>query len=643
MDEREKIKAMLADYLRQKGLRPTKPLRCLNPAHEDQHPSMSYNPRNQTVHCFSCGVTYDIFDLVGIDYALECFPDQYRKAAELFGIAAGEAPAVIPWSKQKSTRPTTLPVRKQEALSHPDRTGELLELMRKGTTDYAYFKQRGLSEAICRTYGLFESGGRAYIPIWENGRCTGWCARAISDSMTPRYQNSTGALGIWSAQRVDESLAGFYIGEQKQILSAGDQFFSGSPVDAAHRFVTEGVIDALTLEQMGYHAIALCGSQNHAKLLRLCEQNLTEVSRCTFVLCGDDDDAGRAMNEALAKGLDKLGLSYRTLALPGGDINETYCKDPERLKNAVEAVLSVQDELDVSAGGSIGAFLDACAKRKAAFSTGFDELDDILDGGIYSGLYIFGAISSAGKTSFVLQLADFIAAHSADVLFFSLEQSKFELMAKTLSRTSALLDNRARRNAFTARQLLRGDRGDTAARRAILEQSVADYEKSAAGLYLREGVADIGTAEIREAVRRHLALHGSAPVVVVDYLQILKPEDTRATDKQNTDRAVVELKRISRDFDIPVLAISSFNRDNYRNAVSMEAFKESGAVEYSSDVLFGIQLAGAGETGFDVNASKAREPRSVELVMLKNRNGVPYAKVKLDYYAKFNLFEIHAP
>ena len=78
--------------------------------------------------------------------------------------------------------------------------------------------------------------------------------------------------------------------------------------------------------------------------------------------------------------------------------------------------------------------------------------------------------------------------------------------------------------------------------------------------------------------------------------------------------------------------------ENYRNAVSMEAFKESGAGEYSSDVLFGLQLAGAGEQGFDVNAAKARSPRAVELVMLKNRNGVPYAKIEYAYNAKFSYF-----
>ncbi len=57
----------------------------------------------------------------------------------------------------------------------------------------------------------------------------------------------------------------------------------------------------------------------------------------------------------------------------------------------------------------------------------------------------------------------------------------------------------------------------------------------------------------------------------------------------------MELKRISRDFKTPVIGISSFNRDNYNNAVSMQSFKESGAIEYSSDILIGLQNKGAGE------------------------------------------------
>ena len=89
-------------------------------------------------------------------------------------------------------------------------------------------------------------------------------------------------------------------------------------------------------------------------------------------------------------------------------------------------------------------------------------------------------------------------------------------------------------------------------------------------------------------------MKGNAPVVVIDYLQILAPHNDRATDKQNTDKAVMELKRISRDYKTAVIGISSLNRQSYDEPISMKAFKESGAVEYSSDVLIGLQLEGVG-------------------------------------------------
>ena len=71
---------------------------------------------------------------------------------------------------------------------------------------------------------------------------------------------------------------------------------------------------------------------------------------------------------------------------------------------------------------------------------------------------------------------------------------------------------------------------------------------------------------------------GKTPLVIVDYLQIVAPYNERATDKQNMDKAVLELKRISRDFKLPVIAVSSLNRMSYGQRISMEAFKESGAI-----------------------------------------------------------------
>ena len=70
----------------------------------------------------------------------------------------------------------------------------------------------------------------------------------------------------------------------------------------------------------------------------------------------------------------------------------------------------------------------------------------------------------------------------------------------------------------------------------------------------------------------------------------------------------------------------------------MQAFKESGAIEYSSDVLIGLQLKGAGEPDFNVDEAKSADVRDIELVILKNRSGKTGVKLDYKFYAKFNFF-----
>ena len=88
-----------------------------------------------------------------------------------------------------------------------------------------------------------------------------------------------------------------------------------------------------------------------------------------------------------------------------------------------------------------------------------------------------------------------------------------------------------------------------------------------------------------------------------------------------------------------MIAISSFNRASYSEKVTLEAFKESGAIEYGSDVLIGLQLKGAGSKNFDSTEEKKKDPREVELVILKNRNGKTGDTIPYRYYPMFNYFE----
>jgi replicative DNA helicase len=191
----------------------------------------------------------------------------------------------------------------------------------------------------------------------------------------------------------------------------------------------------------------------------------------------------------------------------------------------------------------------------------------------------------------------------------------------------------------------------------LIKNAVKTYgNEFASNLYIHEGIGNIDADAIKKTIEKHISLTGNKPIVVIDYLQILKPKDMRATDKQNADIAVTDLKIMSRHYKIPVVGVSSFNRDNYLAPVNMASFKESGAIEYSSDVLFGIQFEGMDNLseyeGTDErrkNATKSdmlkkvdgwrkAKPRKIQLKILKNRNGEAQKSISYDYYAQFNWF-----
>lgn len=316
--------------------------------------------------------------------------------------------------------------------------------------------------------------------------------------------------------------------------------------------------------------------------------------------------------------------------------------------------------LRTSAKNYVQSFLDGVTASidTPAIPTGYDELDKVLEGGLYEGLYFIGAISSLGKTTYVLQMADQIAQQGQDVLVFSLEMARSELMAKSISRLTFLnaLEKGLPSNGYakTTRGITAGKRyaGYKEDEKKLIQNSVIEYSRYADNLYIHEGVGTIGADEIRKTVEHHIKYTGNTPVVIIDYLQILAPEDPRATDKQNTDNAVLKLKRLSRDHKLAVIGISSFNRENYTNAVSMTSFKESGAIEYSSDVLIGLQFRKQREVDehnrtkkaneprliVDADAEKAKNPRELELKILKNRNGATGGSIDYDFYPLFNYF-----
>lgn len=301
-------------------------------------------------------------------------------------------------------------------------------------------------------------------------------------------------------------------------------------------------------------------------------------------------------------------------------------------------------------------FLQEIKKNREgqAISTGFEHLDKMFDGGLYPGLYFIGANSSLGKTALTMQIADNVAQSKRGVLVFSLEMSRNELIARTLSRMTFLKSVAEHGNshfAKTTRGILTGKYNATEA--DLIQRSLKEYEEWGHYLHISEGIGNIGIEHIKNKVLNYIEHTGTPPVIVIDYIQILAPYDLKMTDKQNVDKNVLELKRLSRDFQIPVIGISSFNRENYKTPVSMASFKESGAIEYSSDILIGAQYYGwdyqekekEPERLMRLNnirevmniAAKSGKSQLIQVKILKNRNGVR-GDVLFDFYPKFNYF-----
>ena len=659
---KENIKGQLESYLQRKGINTTssKGFLCLNPDHGDSNPSMHYDRKRNKAHCFSCGADYDTLDLIGIDYGLSG-NDLFLKAFEIFGLTVdNDRPART--SAREDFTPKNQNRRETEQYTHnsssmktytyththngqepepePDYTAFFREAHANiKATDYAH--KRGLSDEVITRFML------GYVAEWKH-------PKAPNAPYSPRLIIPTSRSSYLARDTREELTA-----EQKKYSKSKVgkvRLFNAKALQTAQKplFITEGEIDALSIIEVGGEAIALGSAANVQSFLKLLQ---TQKPAQPLIIALDNDERGKKSAEELIAGLQGLNIPFYRLNPYGDhkDANEALQADREALAAAVESAERIEDEakqaekeayLQTNTANHLQSFIDGIADsvNTPFIPTGFTKLDEVLDGGLYEGLYVIGAISSLGKTTLVTQITDQIAQRGEDVLIFSLEMARNELIAKSISRHTiiATLENGGQvSNAKTARGITTGKRyaGYNTTERELINTSIKAYGAYAGNIYISEGIGEIGAAQVRETVQRHISITGKKPIVVIDYLQILAPYNERMTDKQNIDKAVMELKRISRDFKIPVLAISSFNRANYREAVTMEAFKESGAVEYSSDILIGLQLAGAGKKGFDATAEKKKNPRQVELVILKNRNGATGDKIPFEYYPLFNYFK----
>lgn len=608
--------------------------------------------------CFKCGINEDVIGL----YMLHAGISEMRTAKlellkNFFSFQGTENNQSMNPARALplpvATRPVTnqTPVPAYESFS-AEKKEKVKETTNTGAPDYSkdyaqwhaqvtstnYFLDRGLTPEIIEKFNLGYDSQRknVIIPVTASS----YIERATDPNAKNRYYKH-GQQGLYNIKALDQSF---------------------KPV-----FIVEGEIDCLSFLSHGAEALGLGSTANKRKFIDLIAERVSskDSKLPAIFLALDNDKAGEETETELESELREIQVANpmrpfffsrlrkelkREIYADCKDANELLIKNPyqfRELARLTESQLYIERGLVTSYETE---YRSERWKARDIYCTGFNRLDRAIK--ITDGLYIIGAISSLGKTTFALQIADHVAESGRDVIIFSLEMSRKELIDKSICRMifSDWIQGKNPRSILESNEIDNKtlNLGQISAPNSlnISEEKLAGLETKTSKYFstiakrtsIYESVGNVGVTEIAERVNKYVYYSGNKPLVIIDYLQLLAPVDPHFTDKQNTDKNVLELKRLSRELEIPIIAISSLNRANYNEPISMAAFKESGAIEYSSDVLLGLQLAGAGDKDFNVDMAKSQEPRQIELKILKNRRGKTGDSIKFEYYASRQFF-----
>ncbi len=215
----------------------------------------------------------------------------------------------------------------------------------------------------------------------------------------------------------------------------------------------------------------------------------------------------------------------------------------------------------------------------SGLSTGFVDLNDKTAGLQNSELIIIAARPSVGKTAFALNVTrNIVVEESQPVFFVSLEQSRIELAERLLCCQARVDSHRLRKGHLSAEDMQK-----------LIE----------AGGILRNAKLFIddtpGQGMLRIAANaRRLKLRHGIRLVVIDYLQLIEPDNRKDSRQEQVANISRRLKFLARELQIPVVALAQVNRsseDRQDHRPRLADLRESGCL--TGDTLVTLADPGA--------------------------------------------------
>ena len=362
MNNFDEYKTYAEDFLeRYFGVPTTRNFKCINPTHNDDKPSMSFDKTNNRAHCFGCGASYDIFDLVGLYFKIEDKGEQFKKVQELYG--GGATPKIAKKSKivEKNNEK---PAKREEIRKY-------IENCIKNASKTDYFQKRGISSESVLRFGLGYDIERNAIVIPYNRTYTYYQTRCIEDKkfFKPKSEDA-GAEPLYNAEAL--------------------KMKNKTPI-----FIVESPLCAISIMQCGGMAISICGTSGISKVITAVKK---KAPKGALILCLDNDEPGQRASLELGDKLKELKITFITYNIAD------ECKDPNELlqKNAKKLQKNIEKAIFEAKKLTFSEFDTFTAKELQDME--LPPIKWIVKEMLPQGLAILAAPSKAGKSWMMFQL-----------------------------------------------------------------------------------------------------------------------------------------------------------------------------------------------------------------------------------------------
>ena len=264
---------------------------------------------------------------------------------------------------------------------------------------------------------------------------------------------------------------------------------------------------------------------------------------------------------------------------------------------------------------------------EGTIDTGFTDLDKLTGGLHASELVILAARPSMGKTAFAMNIAEFVSIQTRlPVLFVSLEMSAIELIERLLCSLAKVNGHRLRNGSLSADEQKR-----------FVDSAT---QNSDAPLLIDDSPSRT-VAQIAATARRIKKQRSGLGLIVVDYLQLIEPDNSSDPRQEQVAKIARRLKGLARELKVPVVCLSQLNRqaeDSKEHRPRLSHLRESGAIEQDADVVMFVHR----EEYYLRGEAKDAVAGQAQIIIEKQRNG-PTGEVELSWVKDYTRFEDRAP